>query len=119
MAPPLGPSRREVLAQLAALAALPLVPARSMFAASDPLAGTVAEYQAGRRARKWTAAEVVASALGRCAQQACRDKGVRVGCFRPPSVPLEQSCLRLAARADLTPSDVERADDVVLAAVAG
>jgi len=66
MAPPLGPSRREVLAQLAALAALPLVPARSMFAASDPLAGTVAEYQAGRRARKWTAAEVVASALGRC-----------------------------------------------------
>jgi 8-amino-7-oxononanoate synthase len=53
------------------------------------------------------------------AQQACREQGVRVGCFRPPSVPLEQSCLRLTARADLIASDIQRAADAVLAAVAG
>jgi 8-amino-7-oxononanoate synthase len=52
------------------------------------------------------------------AQQACREQGVRVGCFRPPSVPLEQSCLRLTARADLTPSDIRRAADAVRGAVA-
>ena len=52
------------------------------------------------------------------AQQACRAAGVRVGCFRPPSVPVDGSCLRLTARADLTPAEVERAAAVVLAAVA-
>ncbi|HEY0717165.1 MAG TPA: aminotransferase class I/II-fold pyridoxal phosphate-dependent enzyme [Streptosporangiaceae bacterium] len=36
------------------------------------------------------------------AQRICADHGVRVGCFRPPSVPPGQSCLRLTARADLT-----------------
>ncbi|HUR50623.1 MAG TPA: 8-amino-7-oxononanoate synthase [Mycobacteriales bacterium] len=52
------------------------------------------------------------------AQQACRDAGVRIGCFRPPSVPRDGSCLRLTARADLSEQDVERAAAVVLAAVA-
>ena len=51
------------------------------------------------------------------AQQACRAAGVRVGCFRPPSVPVDGSCLRLTARADLTPDEVSRAASVVLAAV--
>ena len=50
------------------------------------------------------------------AQQACRAAGVRVGCFRPPSVPEGGSCLRLTARADLTPAQVERAASVVRAA---
>ena len=36
--------------------------------------------------------------------------GVRVACFRPPTVPDGQSCLRLAARADLRPSDIDRLD---------
>jgi 8-amino-7-oxononanoate synthase len=49
------------------------------------------------------------------AQQACRAQGVRVGCFRPPSVPDGQSCLRLTGRADLTPAQVERAVSVVRA----
>jgi len=35
------------------------------------------------------------------AQRVCAEHGVRVGCFRPPSVPTEGSCLRLTARADL------------------
>jgi 8-amino-7-oxononanoate synthase len=51
------------------------------------------------------------------AQQACRRAGVRVGCFRPPSVPVDGSCLRLTARADLTPVEVARAAEVVRAAV--
>ena len=51
------------------------------------------------------------------AQQACRSAGVRVGCFRPPSVPVDGSCLRLAARADLTAAEVERAASVVQSAL--
>ena len=39
---------------------------------------------------------------------ACLDAGVRVGCFRPPSVPPGRSCLRLTARADLTEADLDR-----------
>jgi 8-amino-7-oxononanoate synthase len=39
------------------------------------------------------------------AQRLCADHGVRVGCFRPPSVPPGQACLRLTARANLTEPD--------------
>ena len=49
------------------------------------------------------------------AQRACRERGVRVGCFRPPSVPEGQACLRLTARADLTEGDVARAAEVLAA----
>ena len=52
------------------------------------------------------------------ARDACRAEGVRVGCFRPPSVPVGESCLRLTARADLTAADVARAADVVRRALA-
>nr|WP_137813771.1 8-amino-7-oxononanoate synthase [Gandjariella thermophila] len=45
---------------------------------------------------------------------ACRDAGVHVGCFRPPSVPDKISRLRLTARADLTEADIERAIDVII-----
>ncbi len=43
----------------------------------------------------------------------CAERGVRVGCFRPPSVPDGVSRLRLTARADLSDSDVDRAVAVV------
>ncbi len=43
------------------------------------------------------------------AATAVRADGVRVGCFRPPSVPDAMSRLRLTARADLTDDDVARA----------
>ncbi|WP_037313874.1 8-amino-7-oxononanoate synthase [Amycolatopsis orientalis] len=46
----------------------------------------------------------------------CADQGVRVGCFRPPSVPDGISRLRLTARADLTEADVDRAVAVITAA---
>ncbi len=39
----------------------------------------------------------------------CLDEGVRVGCFRPPSVPPGRSCLRLTGRADLAEADFDRA----------
>jgi len=39
------------------------------------------------------------------ARRICAGHGVRAGCFRPPSVPHGQSCLRLTARADLTEAD--------------
>jgi 8-amino-7-oxononanoate synthase len=40
------------------------------------------------------------------AQRACAALGVRVGCFRPPSVPDGQACLRLTGRATLTENDL-------------
>ncbi|WP_376774038.1 8-amino-7-oxononanoate synthase [Allostreptomyces psammosilenae] len=46
---------------------------------------------------------------------ACREAGVAVGCFRPPSVPDGMSRLRLTARADLTPEQVARVVEVVAA----
>ncbi|HYH77484.1 MAG TPA: 8-amino-7-oxononanoate synthase [Arthrobacter sp.] len=41
------------------------------------------------------------------ATQAARTAGVRIGCFRPPSVPDGVSRLRLTARATLSPADIE------------
>jgi 8-amino-7-oxononanoate synthase len=41
------------------------------------------------------------------------ERGVRVGCFRPPSVPEGASRLRLTARATLTDTELARADEVL------
>ncbi|MBF6239611.1 8-amino-7-oxononanoate synthase [Nocardia otitidiscaviarum] len=38
---------------------------------------------------------------------ACRERGLAVGCFRPPSVPEGTSRLRLTARADLTTAELD------------
>jgi 8-amino-7-oxononanoate synthase len=56
-------------------------------------------------------------AAAAAAALACRDGGVVVGCFRPPSVPAGTSRLRLTARADLTDAEIERAARVVVEAV--
>lgn len=48
----------------------------------------------------------------------CRDRGVLVGCFRPPSVPLGTSRLRLTVRADLDDATVDHAAQVVGEALA-
>ena len=39
------------------------------------------------------------------AKETCPAYGVRVGCFRPPSVPHGQACLRPTGRASLTEDD--------------
>ena len=70
----MSPTRREVLIQLAALAALPLP--KLTFAATDPLDGSIADYQAGRRRGEWTAAEVTARALDRCRRDGARWRAI-------------------------------------------
>ena len=63
----MSPSRREAIAQLAALAAMTALPRSTWpFASADPLVGTIAAYQAGLQNGAWTAAEVTARALERC-----------------------------------------------------
>jgi aspartyl-tRNA(Asn)/glutamyl-tRNA(Gln) amidotransferase subunit A len=52
-------SRREALAGLAVLAASAMAPA-------DPFEGSIADYAAGLRSGRWSAAEVTARALERC-----------------------------------------------------
>ncbi|MDT0451113.1 8-amino-7-oxononanoate synthase [Streptomyces hesseae] len=44
----------------------------------------------------------------------CREAGLAVGCFRPPSVPDGVSRLRLTARADLTDGEVAAAADTIV-----
>ncbi|HMG13271.1 MAG TPA: amidase [Gemmatimonadaceae bacterium] len=56
-------SRREALAELSALVAIPFV--RWPERLSDPLAGTIVDYQAGRARRDWTAVQVTKEALDR------------------------------------------------------
>lgn len=47
------------------------------------------------------------------AARRCAEAGVRVGCFRPPSVPDGRSRLRLTARADLTEAELDRVAKVL------
>jgi 8-amino-7-oxononanoate synthase len=61
---------------------------------------------------------IVAVVLGEpevavAAARRCRDRGVQVGCFRPPSVPAGTSRLRLTARADLTDADLALVREVL------
>jgi aspartyl-tRNA(Asn)/glutamyl-tRNA(Gln) amidotransferase subunit A len=59
-------NRREAVGRLAALAALPALRWRWPASASDPLDGTIAGFQAGRRAGEFTSEEVTRRALERC-----------------------------------------------------
>ncbi|MFB9821218.1 8-amino-7-oxononanoate synthase, partial [Arthrobacter ramosus] len=52
---------------------------------------------------------MTSAAAALAASQAAHRAGIRVGCFRPPSVPDGVSRLRLTARATLTPLDIDYA----------
>jgi 8-amino-7-oxononanoate synthase len=53
------------------------------------------------------------------AATACLDAGVRVGCFRPPTVPAGTSRLRLTARASLDADELALARQVLRDVLAG
>ncbi|BBZ39244.1 8-amino-7-oxononanoate synthase [Mycobacterium conspicuum] len=53
------------------------------------------------------------------AATACLDAGVRVGCFRPPTVPAGTSRLRLSARASLDAAELDLARQVLTDVLAG
>ena len=60
-------SRRDALSQLAALAATVAWPRPAWsLVDGEPLGGTIAEYAAGLRSGRWSAAEVTTRALERC-----------------------------------------------------
>jgi 8-amino-7-oxononanoate synthase len=96
----------------AALAALQVIVSEPGLGARA-LANTarLAELAAGLGLRaKPTGAAVLAIVIGEAdravrAQQICARHGVRAGCFRPPSVPAGQACLRLTGRADMAEGD--------------
>jgi 8-amino-7-oxononanoate synthase len=52
------------------------------------------------------------------AAAACLERGVRVGCFRPPTVPAGTSRLRLTARASLTEDELSLAREVLVEVLA-
>src|SRR5205085_225923 len=57
------------------------------------------------------------AAAAAAARDTCTAAGLLVGCFRPPSVPEGEACLRIAGRADLTARDRAWAAGVVRRAV--
>jgi aspartyl-tRNA(Asn)/glutamyl-tRNA(Gln) amidotransferase subunit A len=71
-------TRRQAIAQLAALAAIPLAlpDARWILATDDPLDGTIAAYQAGRRRGEWNSVGVTTRALERCRTDGARWRAI-------------------------------------------
>jgi 8-amino-7-oxononanoate synthase len=107
------PSAGAALAALRLLTGAPELPALAR-ANTAAIARTAAGLGL---ATGWPDAAVCAVVLGepeRAVRAAgvCAVHGVRVGCFRPPSVPEGRSCLRVTGRADLS------ADDLAQVAVA-
>jgi 8-amino-7-oxononanoate synthase len=100
------PATAAALAALRVLRADPGLPGRARQGAVR-LAATAAEL--GLEVTT-PAAAVTSVVLGDprdalAAQRGCAALGVRVGCFRPPSVPDGEACLRLTGRATLTDMD--------------
>jgi len=102
------PAAGAALAALAALRDDPSLPAR----ARDNAARLASVAAALGLTVTTPDAAVAAVILGEpraavAAQHTCADRGVRVGCFRPPAVPDGQACLRLTGRATLSENDFD------------
>lgn len=95
------PWRAGAVRSNAAALAAGLAPA--LAARGAAVAGPAVEQTAGAvQSIAMPSAEAALAAAG-----AARAAGIRVGCFRPPSVPDGISRLRLTARATLTPEEIE------------
>jgi 8-amino-7-oxononanoate synthase len=82
------------------------------------VAATLAEIAASPRPAAAVLSVAMPSARAAVAAAArCADGGVRVGCFRPPSVPDGISRLRLTARATLTAPQLAQAGETLAAAL--
>jgi 8-amino-7-oxononanoate synthase len=108
------PAAAAALAALRVLRAEPGLPARARRAATR-LAGIAADTGLDIAMPDAAVAAVILGdpldALA--AQRTCAEHGVRVGCFRPPSVPAGAACLRLTGRATLTENDLSMASRVL------
>ena len=91
--------RRAVLAARGELTASRLGAAG--FRVSRPAAGVLSVLAPGPEAAVTWAAD-------------CRDRGIAVGCFRPPSTPDGSSRLRVTLNAGIAAADFERALDVIV-----
>ncbi len=104
------PAAGAALAALRVLRADPSLPARARLATAR-LAAAAADLGLAVTTPAAAGAAVVLGdprdALA--AQRICAAHGVRVGCFRPPSVPEGRACLRLAGRATLNENDLKLA----------
>ena len=88
-------SRRDVLAQIAAVAATAAVPRPAWaLVEADPLDGTIADYRAGLNGRRWTAAEITARAIERCRNDGAKWRAI--------------DALAATAAADAESADVRR-----------
>lgn len=99
----------SVAAALAALRVLEAEPERGARARENTRRLADMAREAGLAASR-PAAAVAAVMLGDPllavrAREVAAEHGVRVGCFRPPSVPAGQACLRMTGKATLTEND--------------
>lgn len=98
------------LAALQVLRSDPGLPARSRARAAElRVLAAGAGFEVSRPAAAVLGVRVGSPADALAAAEQMAGAGVRVGCFRPPSVPDGISRLRLTARADLSDQDMARA----------
>jgi len=110
------PSAGAALAALGILRESPELPQKAI-AVTKRLAGIATDLGLTATEPAAAVASVILAdpRLAVAAQRTCATHGVRVGCFRPPSVPDGGACLRLTGRASLTEIDLATASRALAA----